>query len=303
MNDVITMSHFGRMGRFGNQLFQYMYLWGVSRRTGAQLQLPPWVGNELFGLCNPPPAQYLPAHKEREYWGSDQVDPVEDHHLLGHDFTGYAQYHTRHFAADKDAIQTLFQPAAPIFDRLVVAQERLLSDGPVIGVHLRRGDYGRSIFPVIPVEWYLHWLKHVGAKRLFIATEDTSLLSEFKDFDVVTSESLGVDLSTVPMAGYNYLGRDLTEREPHQLDFYPDFYLLSQCNSIIGPNSTFSFAAAMFAPRLLYYWRASLTKASDANEAGCFVDVDPWDSYPLLRENVGDFPHLPGIALAANPYW
>lgn len=300
---VITMSRFGRMGRFGNQLFQYLYLWSVARRHDAQLQMPPWVGNQLFGLENPPPVGGLIEFKERDYWGTEQIEPVEDSAILDRDFVGYAQYHTRHYAHDRDAIRRLFEPTTDVFGRLAAARGMLLSGKHVTGVHLRRGDYGQSIFPIAPVEWYLEKLKAIGAKRLFIATEDPSLLSEFKGYDVVTAESLGVDLSTVPMPGYNYLKHDLEKREPHQLDFYPDFYLLSQCDAIIGPNSTFSFAAAMLAPRLKQYWRASLTTASDGSVPGCFDLVDPWNAYPLLRERVTDFPHLPGIALASNPYW
>jgi len=301
---VVAMTRFGRMGRFANQLFQYAYLNGVAKRTRSQLQLPPWVGNQLFGLCNSPINNRLPEFVERSQWSNAQVEPSADEEIVGHDFRGYAQYHTRHLAngclwgdwAYRDAFRSLFQPVPAIVDRLAEAVSILESLGPVIGVHLRRGDYGRSIFPIIPVDWYLRWLEPHKDKTLFIATETESLLDEFAGWSVVTSKSLGVTLATEPFPTFNYLTHDLETREGWAMDFYPDFHLLSRCSTVIGPSSTYSFAAAMMNPNLDEYWRASLV-------AEGFEQVDPWDSYPSLREDMKDFKHLEGITTKDNPYW
>jgi len=146
----------------------------------------------------------------------------------------------------------------------------------------------------------LKWLKknwdQFDRPSLFISTETPSLVDEFDDYAPFTSERLGVDLAKQPLNHYRYLVRDMKVREPWQMDFYPDFHLLSHCDVILGPSSTFSFAAAMLNETLAEYWRASLELVE-------FEKVDPWDAYPLLHEDVADFPHLEGIKLEGNPYW
>jgi len=54
MPDLITMSKFGRFGRFGNQIFEYMFLKTYAKKHGLEVQIPPWVGNYLFGTDDPP---------------------------------------------------------------------------------------------------------------------------------------------------------------------------------------------------------------------------------------------------------
>ena len=300
MIKFVSMSAFGRMGRFGNQLLQYAYLDMVARRNEAELRLPSWVGNDLFGLSALPPVRTREAFMEASLTCDGQVEPVDDELVLNKDFKGYAQYHTSYIVEEKDHIRDLFRPVPAVYAKLSQAEAKLKSMGPVIGVHLRRGDYGQSIFPIIPVEWYLKHLRQMDDKAtLFIATEDDGLVDAFaNEWPVVTAASLGVALDVAPMQNYNYEAHDL--RNPNgfagAMDFYPDFFLLSRCDHIVAPNSSFSFAAALLDTDLRSYWRASL-------EAGGFMEVDPWDDYPLLREKVDDYPHLSGISVETNPYW
>jgi hypothetical protein len=132
--------------------------------------------------------------------------------------------------------------------------------------------------------------------QLFIATEDRNLVKAFDAYKPQTSETLGVNLSRTPLIGYNYLARDRATHDPNQMDFYPDFYLLSKCEVILAPSSTFSFVAGMLSERLKEFWRSNLDLAD-------FEQIDPWDDYPLLRQNVKDYLGLEGISLKQNPYW
>ena len=297
---TVTMQQFGHWGRFANQLFQYALLSGYAKRHALQLQLPPWVGGELFGLETAPVTLDLPPLLESNDC-TQQAFPPHDGELTGRDFRGYAQYHTSFYAEDKERIRDLFQPVPDIRRRLEPAINRLRASGDsLIGIHLRRGDYGRNIFPIIPTSWYLAWLKeHWGRFKgpvLLIATETPALVEEFDDYAPVTTEGLGVQLKTQRHQHYNYLPRDTRVREPWQLDFYPDFYLLQHCDVIVAPSSTFSFMAAMLNPVLLEFWRASLALEG-------FERLDPWNAYPLLHEDVRDYSHLEGIELKENPYW
>jgi len=227
--------------------------------------------------------------------------PPNGDELVGHDFCGYGQYHTRFFRRYMCFFRRLYQPVQSIYNRLQPAVDRLRGSGAtVIGLHLRRGDYGRMIFYVTPVEWYRDWLqKHWGEfdnPVLFVAAEDRALVDAFTKYNPVTAESLGTELSTSPHANYGYLGPDRRLRDPWQMDFYPDFYLLSKCNVLLMPNSTFSFVAAMLADRLRRCYRSSLPSQG-------FVEVDPWNAAPLTHDLAEDWRHVPGVCLDETAYW
>lgn len=303
MADYVTMKGFGHWGRFGNQFFQLLFLHTYAQAYGCELQLPPWVGTHLFGTSYPPVTVALPPWREPG-GGRDNPVPPQGSNLVNHDFHGYAQYRTDRYSLD-DCVWAYctFSPVPAVHERLLPATERLLAhEGDVIGLHLRRGDYGQNIFPIVPVAWYLDWLHErrpmFKNPLLFIATEDGSLVAEFEaaGWWCTTVESLGVGLNAHPMADCVYLDRDLTTRDARALDWFPDWWLLRQCHVILGPSSTFSFAASMLAPRLREYWR------SDMDLPG-FRRTKPWSAWPLMRQDVGQYHHLKGVALDSNPYW
>ncbi len=301
MSKTLSMSQFGKWGRAGNQFFQYAFLKCYAKKYDLELQLPEWVGTHLFGNDDPPITETLPIFKEQGNGTRHPIPPVGDE-LVGKDFRGYAQYHTSRLASEKEYIRSLFLPDKMIYDERVIDAEVDLERGQatVIGLHIRRGDYGRGIFPLVPIAWYLEWLENhfqtFTNPKLFIATEDPSVVSAFAKYDPQTVDTLGLPLQSKPMQGCTYLDHDLKTKDTRAMDWYPDFHLLSTCSVVLGGSSTFSFFAAMLNPVLKEYWRATLTDAA-------FVRTDPWDAYPMLREHVKDFPHLDGIKLATNSYW
>lgn len=297
---LITMSQFGQWGRAGNQFFQYCFLRLYAKKHNLELQIPPWVGTHLFGLKDSPVSKVLPPWKEPGS-GLDHPTPPQGTEAVNRDFQGYAQYHTSYYAKHQKEIRSFFQPVPRVRARVAPARARLhMGRGTTIGLHIRRGDYGRGIFPLVPIPWYLDWLRDNWGKyykpRLFIATEDPSVVENFRDYDPQTIETLGIDLKAEPMADCTYLTHDLETKDNRALDWYPDFYLLSTCDVILGGSSTFSFFAAMLNSSLQEYWRATLADAE-------FVLANPWNAFPILREHVRDYPHLEGIALERNPYW
>jgi hypothetical protein len=297
------MSQFGRWGRFGNQLFQYAFLKAYAERYGCELQLPPWVGTQLFGLSDPPILAQLPPQLEQTNH-LDQAEPPKGGEYVNRDFRGYAQYHTSFYKPYQDGMRRLFTPITPVRDRLDPAVKTLQGtdedDRTVIGIHLRRGDYGQLIFYITPVEWYLKWLdEHWGQFHnpvLFVATETPSLVEEFAAYSPVTATDLGIELRSVELAHYPYLDADRLLREPWQLDFYPDFYLLSRCDFLVAPTSTFSMMAAMLNPHLAEFWRSDLKEQR-------FVKEDVWSCFPIQHDHVDDY-MVPGTYLDTNPpYW
>lgn len=296
---IITMKKLQVLGRGVNQMFRYAFLSQYAREHDAKLQLPPWCGTHLFGCPCPTISVDLPEWIEPG-GGRIQPTPPSGDELVGHDFWGHAQYHTDNFRGDT-AFHDRFTPVPDVAERLRAPLDRLREHGGwTIGIHLRRGDYGRRIFPIIPTSWYLKWLDENWDKyedpRLFIATEDASLVSDFAKYAPETVETLGLGLRDTPMVDCTYLDRDLATGDVRALDWYPDFYLLSKCRVILGPSSTFSFFASMLAHPMTEYYRASLA-------AEGFVKTGPWNAYPLLREHVRDYRHLEGISVKTNKYW
>lgn len=302
MKNYITMRRLGTHGRWANQLFQYMFLRCYGREFNLTVQVPPWVGEQIFAIPPAPITRKLPTKNEHREGGplSQQLPPVGDE-FAGRDFRGYAQFHTSYYRPNRAFIRDLFTLRPEVQQRMTPAAIRLEALGKTpVGIHLRRGDYGRLHFYITPVRWYLDWLAEHWPKLdnpvLFVAAEDRRLVNEFRKFNPQTAESLGVCLDTEPMPTYSYLKHDLKTREPHLLDFFPDWYLLTRCEYLLIPNSTYSFVAAMLSRRLRHCFRSDLNTQR-------FVEIDPWDTDPLTHEQAEDFKHIPGVCLDSNPQW
>lgn len=301
--DKIVMTRFGKMGRFGNQIFQVMFMKTYAKRHGLQVQLPAWVGNQIYGVKDHPvTGRKLPVVREKNTHGvDDTIIPHAAKPYRNVDFCGYFQYHTSYYRPDKDYICKLFTPCNAVRNRMQPSVEAWKASGETrVGLHLRRGDYGRGCFYITPVSWYLEQLEKIwpGLQRpaLFIATEDISLVKEFSKYNPVTVEDLGVNLQKQPLLRYNYLRYDKQLQDPRALDFYPDFHMLTQCDVLLIPNSTFSFAAAMLSPTLQAAYRSVLVQQT-------FIPFDPWDAQPSQYERVEDHPEIPDVRLESNPYW
>jgi hypothetical protein len=298
--NYLTMKEFGKWGRFGNQLFQYAFLKTYARKYDCQLQLPPWVGKVLFGCDDPPVTVELPPRLEQANH-LQQAQPPQGDEYVNHDFRGYAQYHTSYYEpSERDLIRSLFEPYKTVRGRLGVAEQVMRNRGSTwVGLHLRRGDYGRLSFYVTPTSWYLDWLGEHWAKLtdpvLFIASESPALVREFADYNPLTVADLGLDLVAEPLEHYAYLAADLRTRESLQMDFFPDWYFLSRCNVLLVPNSSFSVTAAMMGNEKAF-WRSSLSQQK-------FLQEDPWNMYPLTHDKAEDYRHVAGVCLDETPYW
>jgi len=297
---VITMRRLGTHGRFANQLFQYAFLHAYAEPRGLEVQIPSWAGKHLFGLHDSPVSVKLPQVVEKAGDDGYSIPPVGDE-LVNKDWAGYGQFHTSWYATAKQHFHVPFQPIHGVRNRIKPALDALRSRGKtIVGIHLRRGDYGRSLFYVTPVSWYLDWLaKHWGRLDnpvLFIATEDASLATEFAGYNPCLTEDLGINLQDVPLANCTYLPPDLQDHDPRAMDFYPDFWLLQHSNILLIPNSSFSFVAAMLNKNLQELWRSDLPTAT-------FHKIDPWNSHPLLQDKAEDYKHIPGVCLDETKYW
>ncbi len=267
---VVTMSTFGANGRFANQLFQYMFLHLVARRQGALVQVPGWVGCELFGRTDPEPLMVLPE------WREDMAGANGHEALLGcqwtkhfkeknptftsTDYWGYFMGHSRDLAPDRDHIRELFrfQPEFVEFAESLLA--RLRSGRRILAVHLRRGDYGYGYFFRAPCAWYETWLKDAGLDPsewvIYVCSETpTDYRGRFPGFKKADSEELGVSGA---------------------LAAYLDFYVMTKADKVLTANSSFSFMASMLNENDAEFFRPCA-------ETERLIRYEPWDADVLLR--------------------
>lgn len=243
------MRKLGQFGRFANQLFQYAFL-RTQQKTGYQC--PRWIGQEIFGLDDPPITKELPRVKETNIYDAAQSRIIGRDDI---DILGYFQYHTSWWRQYKDYMRELFTPLYR--DPTVTDLQK--KGYTVIGIHIRRGDYGtftrdsaKWAFRA-PCSWYRRWLRSrdIPNSILFIAS-DEPVLPEFQDFECVTSG-----------------------------DMYGDFYGLTQTDILLISNSSFGFMASMLNTRVCETWRPRLS-------AQALVPYDPWDAHTVFRDEKYD---------------
>src|SRR5262249_6104087 len=142
-----------------------------------------------------------------------------DADLRDADISGCFQYHTSLYRPHVDRWNSWFQPTPEIKRRIQPAEERLRSSGDtVVGIHIRRGDYGRGYFYLTPVSWYQRWLEeHWESMRrpvLFVSSEDPRHVESFAFWNPQTASSLGARLHDKPLSFYNYKRSEVDRADP-----------------------------------------------------------------------------------------
>jgi len=280
---VITVRTLGT-GKWGNEVFWYMFGKTYARRYGLEFQADAWAGNILIGATDPPVQQALPDVHERTVHGVDDTVIPHAPPLGDVNCTGYFQYHTSFYARDRDYIRALFRPDERMAARIEPDWQRLRERGrTAVAIHLRRTDYGFSYFYRTPVQWYLDQLARIWPTLdrpfLYVASDAIDeVIGHFAAYDPVTAADLG---ASWPVHEY-----------------YRDFYVLQHCDVLLIPNSTFSFAAAMLNAGLQRAYRSHLPSRG-------FVPFDPWDAKPLDQEwsaRVEMYPWMPEL-WRPTPTW
>jgi len=303
---VVTMTGFGELGRFGNQVLQYAFLRCYAAKHGnLEIQVPSWVGASLFGLSNPEVARAFPAvvesrdTKANSTFTSDFIDYIKASNAgmdvpelpectLGADqprpaanvdVWGWFQWHTRAYAPYKTLIQQTFTPVPAVADPLKAAFDKSLRfrggvKRTVVGLHLRLGDYktiaASSFGYCAPTSWYLELLAKIWPTLenpvLCVASDDLeAVLRDFAEYDPITSEAAGLELPE------SFRGKGA--------GFFPDWYMLTQCDVLAISNSTFSFTACMAntVPGARFF---------RAHYAHRMEEIAPWDADPIVHRNV-----------------
>lgn len=291
---LLTMSSIGQLGRFGNQLFQYAFLRICAEKSGAKVECPPWIGQTLFGHNDSPISKRLPPAVERRDVGESLFDVIPEFipyleklagakssrvgsevletGLANVDLWGFFQFHTRYLKSHQQYFRSLLQPVSDLRVALENSLNILRSKGKtIVGIHIRRGDYitePRVGFTLVfPTKWYCDWLAEIWDKLenpvLLLCSDDIdSIIDDFDKFSPLTSKDLEVKLP---------------ERiKDIDIEFYIDFFMLSNCDVVVASNSNFSFVACMLNERAKMFVRPRWDFSMK------FAVFDPWDSDPLL---------------------
>ena len=294
LQPVLTMTSIGQLGRFGNQLFQYACLRICAEKSGAKVECPPWIGQTLFRHTDAPISQRLSPAVELKDEGESLFDVIPEFipylekladakstrinsevlskGLANVDLWGFFQFHTRHLKPNRQYFCSLFQPVDELKSALEAGLNTLRSKGKtVVGVHIRRGDYltePRVGFTLVfPPKWYCQWLESIWDELeepvLLLCSDDVdSIVNDFAKFNPITSKDLNIKLP----ASF----KDL------DLEFYTDFFMLSNCDMVVTSNSNFSFVACMLNERAEIFVRPVWDFSKK------FQEFDPWNSEPLL---------------------
>eukprot|EP00162_Nutomonas_longa_P011954 comp20831_c0_seq1/m.43138 comp20831_c0_seq1/g.43138 ORF comp20831_c0_seq1/g.43138 comp20831_c0_seq1/m.43138 type:complete len:387 (+) comp20831_c0_seq1:182-1342(+) len=298
---VVSVSSLGKLGRFGNQIFQYSFVKQVGRVNNASVVVPSWIGAFLFENADEI-SEEISARKAMEKDTSQANSIFDDlvlqqikdsnngtaipvagpqdlteknEKLVGTDIWGWFQINMSAYP-DKENWRSLFRPRKHLKEKMDEAMAKLREKGnTVIGVHIRRGDYTSiamtSFGYSVPTAWYITWLNSIwhtlDKPVLFVATDDPTG-AVVRDFDQFHPETLAT------------LGATMPEDMRHlKADFYPDFYILSQCDMLAISNSTFSFAAALMNERPNTVF---LRPHADLG----LIAFDPWTSQPILHRDM-----------------
>lgn len=303
---VVTMTGFGELGRFGNQVLQYAFLRCYAAKHGnLEIQVPSWVGASLFGLTNPEVNRPFPSvvesrnTKANSTFTSDFIDYIKASNAgmdvpelpesildadqprpkANVDVWGWFQWHTRAYAPFKTLIQSTFTPVPTVAEPLSATFDKSLRfrggvKRTVVGLHLRLGDYktiaASSFGYCAPTAWYLEWLAKVWPTLenpvLCVASDDLeAVLRDFADYNPITSEAAGLELPE------SFCGKGA--------GFFPDWYMLTQCDVLAISNSTFSFTACMANTR-------PGARFFRAHYAHRMEEIAPWDADPIVHRDV-----------------
>jgi hypothetical protein len=305
----VTMQGLGdapRWGRFGNQVFQYMFLRAFAWEYGVRTRFTSnWVGQQLFPNVR---ERATPNHDalrcpeaargEQDFVGVDQWShprcPSSNAHALRLqdtsplppvvDLCGFFQPHTSHFAPHRARLVALFQLQGSLHARLRAWAAPLFQpDHMFLAVHIRRGDYGPPPFLRTPVAWYAEWVRSVarehGGKKLivYVASDEEAVINE------LTTQLAAMGVTEARL--YNRIALDcIASRALPALmqtgaaDFYPDFWVLTQAERVATSNSTFSVAACMLNPRPCPIF------VRPRFDLHTLVPFDAWSTLPLERQ-------------------
>lgn len=233
---MIGFNHLGRLGRLGNQMFQYAALKGIAKNRGYDFCIPYYsdyvddgMGNllktELFNVFNLKVdnlkilnCEYI--NEPHFHFSEELFNNCPDNISL----VGFFQSE-KYFKNIENEIREEFSFKSEIHDSCLDAFNTLDLNEP-IALHIRRGDYTTNSdrHPVMPIEYYEKALSNFSEERdVVVFSDDPKWCSEQSIF---SSDRFLISEGN---------------------DTYHDLCLMTMCSDFIIANSSFSWWGAWLA--------------------------------------------------------
>lgn len=250
---MIGFNHLGRLGRLGNQMFQFAGLKGIARNRGFEFCIPYYsdevndgIGNmlktELFNAFDlqVDKISHIDAPIEKEphfHFSEEHFNNCPDNvSLFGfYQTEKYFKHIEKEIRSDFTFKEEIRKNCQETFDSLEIKDP--------ISLHIRRGDYTINYdrHPTMPMEYYEKSLSKFDSDRVVIIFSDDPMWCK--------EQALFSD------------GRFLISEGG---DTFHDLCLMSMCSDFIIANSSFSWWGAWLANKgEVYYpstWFGSLIK-------------------------------------------
>jgi hypothetical protein len=277
---IIQISSLGNssMGRFGNQLFQYLFLKIIQAEISCEIRHPPWLGNIIF---NTPATELVtPVNiiinlediKETDNRLQEQINILKKisktHHHV--EINGFFQNHSMEFEKYKNIISCYFKINKSLDSQIEQSLANLgLSTNQIVCIHIRRGDYINYINNKI------FW--HVSFDALEKSIRDL-LLTGIRNIifylcsDDITHCKMEFQKRNIPYITNENIFTNLDEN--YQLVI--DFSMMTKSKFLVISNSSLSFFAS-----LLNHNSFFLRPCPNGDK---FIPFDPWNSSVLLSK-------------------
>ena len=235
---MIGFNHLGRLGRFGNQMFQYAALRGIAANNNVNYCFPYWKDSMNDGLGNMLRTELFECFKmesvtDLNIQGIDPDRPFAPEETFNFNeklfnecpdwVSLYGFFQTeKYFKNVEDIIRKDFTFKDEILEPCDDMMQGVLEDGKVVGLHIRRQDFlTNPNHQFVGLDYYKRALSQFPDDiNVIVFSDDPKWCHEqslFEDDRFMVSE--------------NDSG-------------YVDMCLMSMCTDFIISNSTFSWWAA-----------------------------------------------------------
>jgi hypothetical protein len=212
---MITFSSLGKLGRLGNQMFQYAATKSAALNVGAKFIIP--FDNhqlkDIFDLkCNYYKAsesidllKNTKKYDEKKFEYDEGFLSIKDGTVL----KGYFQSEL-YFSKHKDIILDDFSFLESIYKPASKYIEKIKSKNTLVSVHIRRGDYVRleKYHPLCSIDYYKNSMKLFNNCTFIIFSDDLEWCKDnIKGSKVIYSElnNSGYDLCAMSLCDHNII--------------------------------------------------------------------------------------------------
>ena len=299
-----TIGDYKNFGRFGNQIFQYLFMKVYALKHGLEVRTRPWDGNFFYNLNDSKPLLHLPIVSDMGWSPSDYDENLTKSYndssiapFNSNDIRGYFLFHNSQHKNNKEFIRSLFKIDSNIendFNKSLVTMRN--GNKKILAIHIRRDDGVQT-----PLQLYVDFVNNnydkLGKPVIYLASDGlkqvlNELNTNFPTF--LTTYKVFTENDFIPSLNPDYLkGKDSGHA------YFYDFYVLTKSDYLVTSVSTFSNAAAMlnetaeknetitgipsfYRPHTLPY---KTTSGKEDYKASNMIRFNPWNIYPARPDN------------------